>query len=100
MAAGVDRGGENELNSQTLTPHPTGVGFFFKKLKSSRGDFGFLKGVRSPLRGLLALTPSPSPTGAGEGSVELSVEALPSDQRLCSATCSVRTATSAEGALY
>ncbi len=36
-------------------------------------------GVRSPLRGLLALTPGPSPTGAGEGSGESSVEALHSD---------------------
>ncbi len=47
-----------------------------------------------------ALTSSPAPPSVGEGSAASGVEALHSDQRLCSATCSVRTATSAEGALY
>lgn len=37
-----------------------------------------------------ALTPGPSPTGAGEGSVELHFEALHSDQWLHSTKCSVR----------
>ena len=43
------------------------------EFQSPRGDFGFLKGVRSPLRGLLALTPSPS-TGAGSRANRTSVQ--------------------------
>ncbi len=44
-----------------------------------------------------ALTPSPSPTGAGEGSAAPGVEASHSDQWLCSATCFFHPSTSAEG---
>lgn len=41
------------------------------------------------------LSPSLAPTGAGEGSAELSLEASHSDQQLCSTECSVRPSTGA-----
>ncbi len=52
-----------------------------------------VKAVDSFEIGYFALTPSPAPTGAGEGSVALGFEALPSDQRLYLRKCSVRFST-------